>query len=417
MATPEGSHFLQGKRIIVAGAGMAGLSFAIALHKLWEASPTPPEVRVYDRDSKRIGADREGYSLSLNGLDADGGLVACRDLGLLDDMLAHAVVGSDSSASFRIWDAAWGELMRLSFKPGAGLPTTAIRITRAHIRHTLIAKLEQTTSVGWNTACTSAERLPDGRIRVTVSPADGESRTEDCDILVAADGAHSKIRASLRPDDVLAYAGAVQMGGVGRFPDGIPPPVARNWGMVVSGQGVGCFFSPVDKTGVVWGLSRLEPERMGRYDRTSAKEFDALKAEALSLGHMIGGPFPSIVAHTEQDSSFIFPARDKQPFAHEGPAFGNVIFVGDSNHAVSPFAGNGANLALKDGWDLASQLCAGASLDEAVAAYDKLALPRAVKTLKTSRGRIGLAHCTGLRYYAFRVMLWFGSWFMWLTGR
>ncbi|POR32967.1 Zeaxanthin epoxidase, chloroplastic [Tolypocladium paradoxum] len=117
------------------------------------------------------------------------------------------------------------------------------------------------------------------------------------------------------------------------------------------------------------------------------------------------------------DSSFIFPARDKQPFAHGDPTLKNVIFVGDSNHAVSPFAGNGANLALKDGWDLASQLCAGASLDEAVAAYDKLALPRAVKTIKTSHGRIGFAHYTGIRYYAFRIMLSFGSWFMWLTGR
>ncbi|ODQ70252.1 hypothetical protein LIPSTDRAFT_107393 [Lipomyces starkeyi NRRL Y-11557] len=49
---------------------------------------------------------------------------------------------------------------------------------------------------------------------------------------------------------------------------------------------------------------------------------------------------------------------DKEAFPHTG---GNqnhvsVVFIGDSNHAVSPSAGNGANMALKDGWSLQSNL-------------------------------------------------------------
>lgn len=352
-----------------------------------------------DRDGRRIWPDREGYSLSLNGLDANGGLVACRDLGLLDAMLRHA----------GIWDAGWAELMRISVRPHTGLPTAAIRIMRANLRDTLIAAAEETTPIEWGTTCTAAECLADGRIRVHLA-----ARSDKCDLLVAADGAHSKMRASFRPDDGLRYAGAVQMDGVGRFPAGIPPPVDVNWGMVVTGQGIGCFFSPVDETGVVWGLNRREPERTTRYDRKSRNDFEVLQREALDLGRDIGEPLATIVKATEQQSS-IMPARDKEPFAHDtGPR--NDVFVGDSNHVVSPFAGNGANLALNDGWDLASQLCAGSSFDEAIAAYDKLALPRAVKTLKTLHERIGFAHYTGVSYYI-RVKLWFGSWFLWLTGR
>ncbi|KAJ6440757.1 phenazine biosynthesis protein [Purpureocillium lavendulum] len=463
MAQQDRMHFLAGKKIVVAGCGMAGLSFAIALRKLWDpdhaAQPQPaPELVLLDRDGRRIGPAREGYSLSLNGFDADGGLVACRDLGLLDEVLARAVLtgghGADDGAdgggaSFRIWEGGtWRELLRVSMAAHAGLPTSVVRITRRHLRDVLIAKAEETDAIGWHQTCTAAERLPDGRIRVHISPSspyggggsgdnDGDEepgRTEDCDLLIAADGAHSKIRASLLPASVLRYAGAVQLGGVGRFPAGLPDPIARNWGMALTGEGVACFFSPVDGTGVVWALSRLEPEGTRRpevpYDRASAEAFAALQDEALALGRGIGGPFASVVRATEQDSSFVLPARDLEPFAHNfddndgdggggtaGPLPRGVVFLGDSNHAVSPFAGNGANMALKDGWDLASRLCAGSSLDGAVAAYDALALPRARKTLKTSHERIAMGHCTGWRYWAFRVMLWLGSWFMWLAGR
>ncbi|GJN73357.1 hypothetical protein PLIIFM63780_007421 [Purpureocillium lilacinum] len=431
---PPHMHFLAGKKIVVAGCGMAGLSFAIALRRLWDGDPASallpaPELLLLDRDGRRIGPAREGYSLSLNGVDADGGLVACRDLGLLDEMLARAVTGVDADgegAGFRIWEAAaWRELLRVNAAPYGGLPTSGIRITRRHVRDVLIERVEQTDTIHWHRTCTAAERLPNGMIRVHVSPSsgdsDGEAATiEDCHLLIAADGAHSKIRASFRPGDSLRYAGAVQLGGVGRFPKGLPPPLTRNWGMVLTGEGAACFFSPVDSTGVVWALSQLEPEdaRPTPYDRMSATAFAALKDEALTTGRAISEPFASIVRATEQDTSFVLPARDLEPFGHAGDAsLRGVVFLGDSNHAVSPFAGNGANMALKDGWDLASRLCAAGSLDEAVAAYDALALPRARQTLKTSHDRIAMGHWTGVRYWGFRVALWFGSWFMWLAGR
>ncbi|UNI16113.1 hypothetical protein JDV02_002582 [Purpureocillium takamizusanense] len=440
---PPPPHFLAGKKIIVAGCGMAGLSFAIALRRLWDSAPpsagSAPELLLLDRDGRRIGPAREGYSLSLHGADADGGLIACRDLGLLDEMLARAVAGDgaagDGAGGFRIWDAsAWRELLRVNAAPHAGLPTAVIRITRRDVRDVLIEGVERTDAIRWHRTCTAAERLPNGMIRVHISPSpsagagDGHPEpptTEDCHLLIAADGAHSKLRASLRPgrDALLRYAGAVQLGGVGRFPGGLPPPLDRDWGMVLTGEGAACFFSPVDKTGVVWALSRLEPEsaRPVAYDRTSATAFAALKDEALALGRSIAEPFPSVVRATEQDTSFVLPARDLEPFGHidaDGSLpLPGVVFLGDSNHAVSPFAGNGANLALKDGWDLASRLCAAGSLDEAVTAYDALALPRARRTLKTSRDRIAMGHWTGWRYWRFRIVLWFGTWFMWLAGR
>jgi 2-polyprenyl-6-methoxyphenol hydroxylase-like FAD-dependent oxidoreductase len=43
---------------------------------------------------------------------------------------------------------------------------------------------------------------------------------------------------------------------------------------------------------------------------------------------------------------------------------------------MSPFAGNGANMALMDGWELANELCKSNSLLAAVTAYDLFSLPR-----------------------------------------
>lgn len=406
-------HFLSGKKVIVAGSGIAGMCFVSALHKQWDPAIPPPEIVVYDRDPKEIDQTREGYSLSLNGRSANDGLVAFRDLGLLDQVLEHSLTGPDSVRSFRLWDANFSSLLELSFQPYDGLPTAGIRIQRKALRKVLRDDVERLgVTMRWETACTSAERLENGRIRVTLQSPSSED-TDACDLLVAADGAHSKIRAALRPDDILSYAGAVQMGGVAKFHNGIPSPVDKSWGMVITGQGVGLFASIVDDTSVVWALSRNEAEAR---PKAAPDEGPELLNEASEIGSMIKGPFPELLDATDPSTVFTLASWDKEPFRHDD-ALRGVVFIGDSNHAVSPFAGNGANLALKDGWDLAAQLCHGRSLDDAVSAYDELAVPRAVKTLKTSHQRIGMAHCSGLWFMLFRFSFGVGRWFMWLAGR
>ncbi|KPM36883.1 hypothetical protein AK830_g9707 [Neonectria ditissima] len=253
-------HFLEGKKIIIAGSGIAGLAFVVALRKQWNPSLTFPEIVIYDRDSRDLSLKREGYSLSLNGMDKDSGLVAVRDLGLLDEILKHAVTGPNSVRSFRMWDRDWNSLLEMSFKPYDGLPTAGIRVARKDLHNVLTAVGESANDIIWGTTCASAERLDSGRIRVQLSRSDDSEGpgTDECDLLIAADGAHSKIRASFRPDDGLIYRGVVQLGGIAKFPNGVPKPVDESWGIAVSGQGVSCFMSLVDKTSVVWALSREE---------------------------------------------------------------------------------------------------------------------------------------------------------------
>jgi 2-polyprenyl-6-methoxyphenol hydroxylase-like FAD-dependent oxidoreductase len=107
----------------------------------------------------------------------------------------------------------------------------------------------------------------------------------------------------------------------------------------------------------------------------------------------------------------VFNAKDKQAFAHNASTIGafapHVVFLGDANHAVTPFAGNGANMALCDGWDLAEQLLKSASVEEAVKMYDDIVVPRANKVVKQSHIAIAIGHSQGWRLYLAMIFLRF----------
>ena len=137
-----------------------------------------------------------------------------------------------------------------------------------------------------------------------------------------------------------------------------------------------------------------------RKARTVAKKFDPKVIE--------------IVQGTDRTTLMHFGAHDRPPVADEPGKDWNVVWLGDgkrtcdcsttqsskadfctANHAVSPYAGDGANMAIMNGWDLAESLSHAASLDAALAAYDKNSVPRAKDTLTASTWAIDVAHATG----------------------
>ncbi|PTB37672.1 uncharacterized protein TrAFT101_005448 [Trichoderma asperellum] len=418
-AKSHSSHFLENKTIVIAGAGLAGSAFVVGLQKLWNPKLNPPTIIIYERDAPEIAAQRETYTLSLTGFDDSGGLVALKNLGLLDHALKHAISGLEGAGAFKIWDSSWNEQVAFRRKPVAGIPSTSVRIARKDIRQVLhnTFDLGDQCAIYWESKCVSATQLPDGRIRVrVVRGEDAQEIEQECDLLIAADGANSKLRQSLRPFDTLCHGGAVLRGGVARFEDALPQPPGEDWGFVVSRTGVSAFFSPVDKHRIFWAVGQNE-HQMCNLDRSSPTQLQAVIEQSLDLGSHIAEPFRSIVRRTDPETVLLLNSRDKLPFAHYNISEAPVVFLGDSNHALSAFAGIGGNLALVDGWDLANQICKHNSLQDAVQAYDSLSVPRATRDVKRSRRLVKSAHDTGWRYCLFWCMLFVGKFVRWTLNK
>ncbi|KAM3548930.1 hypothetical protein ARSEF4850_009134 [Beauveria asiatica] len=217
-----------------------------------------------------------------------------------------------------------------------------------------------------------------------------------CDLVVVADGANSKIRANLRPTDQLEYTGAVMRTGVSRFPGPLPNKIGRSWGFVLSGTGTSCFVSPVGEKDLHWAVGHLEDKTSG--DIADIDDATQTSQEAAELSSKIGEPFKTILSLTDPATTVMrMNAHDKLPFRHLDSESMPVILIGDCNHALSPFAGHGANLGLNDAWDLAEQLVKGKVLAKAIEADDDISFPRANKIVTHARKMSRAGHSTGLR--------------------
>jgi 2-polyprenyl-6-methoxyphenol hydroxylase-like FAD-dependent oxidoreductase len=406
---PTQSHLATTSSILVAGAGISGLSFAISLLQYYPVdAAAKPHITILERDSHASRLGREGYTLTLRTDSRSGGVQVLDRLGLYEGIKAASVsggAGEGREGTMFIWDRHWKELMSVrseGVKVG-GKELKAMRIRRNALQRVLAEEAERRgAAIRWGVEVVDVV-VEKERVMVTLS--DGSSET--CDLLVAADGSKSKIRGKLRPEDKLDFAGVVCISGTARYESQelVPKPLDRDWGLVLGGGGTGLFLAPVDERSALWSLSYYakEPRQQMRHPIPD-EQVKALLSEGRTLGKVFGSKLNDLVDNTDPSTLMVFNAMDRPPFQHTPGKDGPIIWIGDSNHAVSPFAGNGANMALVDGWDLATCLVQGQSLEEVIAAYDKLFVPRSKATLKMSRWSIDIAHSTGLKLWLYTLL-------------
>ncbi|ATY64401.1 monooxygenase, putative [Cordyceps militaris] len=411
---PDATPFLSGRKVVVCGAGLAGLTFVLSLLQTWDAAVPAPEVLLVDADGRDESLARGRYDLQLNADTEDSALVGLRDLGLLDDVLAQAVTRNNPDATMHVWDKAWKSLVTIKPKLVEGFATGGVRIPRSALLALLVAAVEARTKISWGTAVQDATRLPDGTLRVSLldKTAGGAASQVLCDLLVAADGDESTLRRIFRPDDVTKLTGHVAMGGQVDFGDraSAPAPLTRDFGIVVGGDGVASALVQLNNNGkLLWSVFKEEKTPRAAYDNTDAAAFAALLDEARATSKSIAEPLPSLIRQTRQDTSFARPVRERDAFAHDAPALRGVIFLGDANRHVSVYMNNGGALAIRDGIGLAQELKAHASLEAATAAYDKAALARSTKAIKAGRQTMTTAHLSGWKWSVAKTALSAGS--------
>ncbi|MGW3084836.1 FAD-dependent oxidoreductase [Streptomyces sp. NPDC001110] len=365
MTTPKQHH-----PVTVVGAGLGGLVLARVLHR------HGIEAAVLDLEAGR-DARTQGGMLDIH---EETGQAALRAAGLYDGFRARVHPGGEA---LRVLDKQARVLLEQKDDGDGGRP----EIDRGDLRDLLLDSLPEGT-VRWGSKVTGAEPLGGGRHRVTL--ADGSTFTTG--LLVGADGAWSRIRPLLseaRP----AYTGISFVELDLLDADARHPECAE----LIGG---GMFFALGDHKGFlahretdgslhVYTALRAEEDWLSTVDFTDAEGSRAALLErfaswAPALRKLI----------TEADGPLTPRLIHALPVSHRWRRVPGVTLLGDAAHLMSPFAGEGANLAMIDGAELGQALAAHpGDTEAALAAYEAALFPRSERTaLETARGQETLFH-------------------------
>jgi 2-polyprenyl-6-methoxyphenol hydroxylase-like FAD-dependent oxidoreductase len=183
-------------KVAIIGGGLGGLCLAQGLHK------AGIEVAVYERDASR-SARAQGYRIHIS----PQGSAALHDClpGPLWEIF-NATVG-DLSQGFSVLTEHQEKLLRLDMGQTVADPVWRHRsVSRITLRHILLAGLDPVVHFGKKFA------------RYEIGPADVVAHFEggdsvEADLLVGADGVHSRVRGQFLPEAEPIDTGMVGIGG------------------------------------------------------------------------------------------------------------------------------------------------------------------------------------------------------------
>jgi 2-polyprenyl-6-methoxyphenol hydroxylase-like FAD-dependent oxidoreductase len=227
--------------------------------------------------------------------------------------------------------------------------------------------------------------------------------------VIGADGVGSAVRGQLLPHATVRDVGLRCI--YGRMPidagtDGlVPEDFHRGFCWVADDDGYGAGFAPVRFRSRPPGASDYlmttlvaTSQRLGLTDEElfglSPVELWQIAVRATESWHPV---LRRLLAHADPDTFFpiVIRAGERLDAWPSGP----VTLLGDAIHTMPPTGGVGANTALQDAATLSGALLAaargGTSLTEAVAAYERVMLPRGFDTIENSlrmAGQMFAAH-------------------------
>ncbi|HWX45917.1 MAG TPA: FAD-dependent monooxygenase [Solirubrobacteraceae bacterium] len=350
-----------GNRVLIIGAGPAGLTAAIALTRIGI------EVRVFERAAE-LGKAGAGLGVQSNALRA------LQKLGIGDRIEA---AGTELRAQeFR---NIRGELL-FTFPQGEvadeyGTPT--ISLLRADVQWALIDAVKPGV-LQLDSECVAIEQDAQG---VTATFADGH--TERGALLIGADGGRSVARKHVygAADTPPRYSGFTSWRAVVEMsPDTLPPDTSRTF----LGAGRQFVMFPVGSNRIYWGLLKREPQG-GTSPESGLHE--------LLTGYL--HDFPEVtrrlVTATEEARVIRADICDRDP--ERTWIKGRVVLIGDAAHMTTPFIGQGAGISMEDAVVLAKELALTDGLRDqrmlagALESFQRARMPRCAKIVLTSRRR------------------------------
>jgi salicylate hydroxylase len=341
--------------VVIIGGGLGGLCLAQGLKQAGISAA------VYERD--RSPTDRlKGYWIELN---ADGyrALRECLTRDLFEAL----------AATCRVIPAGLGplnydlrEMKLIGRRPAAGAPAQAGGwVNRITLRAALLTGLDEV--VHFSKQFTRYAEMPGAQI--VAHFADG-SRTE-ADVLVAADGGNSRVRRQFLPHAQRIETGIVVIGATTPLTHEIarllPARLLDHPAAIIAPDGqhmfVGVWNATSDEMGFARGsaASGAASSVMWRFSAPrTAYDFNQdpslmsgadLKRTVLTMIRFWHPNLQALVKGIDPAAMSVLPILTSVPI--EPWQTGRITLVGDAIHSMTPYLGNGANMALRD----ASLLC------------------------------------------------------------
>ncbi|WP_382464816.1 FAD-dependent oxidoreductase [Streptomyces noursei] len=353
--------------LAILGGGLGGLTLARVLHV------HGIEATVFELEDSPT-ARTQGGMLDIH---QDSGQLALRAAGLYEDFRGLIHPGGEA---LRILDPQ-GRVRRAEEDDGTG---TRPEVDRGQLRDLLLGSLPEGT-VRWGKKATRTRALADGRYEVAF--ADGSALTTD--LLVGADGAWSRVR-PLLSDAVPAYTGISFVESDLRDAEARHPDSAALIGdgfFMCLGDEKG-FLAHREGDGSLHVYTALKADEdwldtLDRADPATAKKTVLARFEEFDEG------LRRLIA--DADGPLVPRRIHALPVGHRWPRTPGVTLLGDAAHLMSPFAGEGANLAMLDGAELGRALAAHpGDREAALTAYEEALFPRSTASATASDASLRL---------------------------
>ena len=318
--------------VLIVGAGIAGLSLAIALSK------SDCHVVVID------GADRPkpvNAGVALNDWDLRVSALTPTSIRFLESLGVWQRIPSERTAPYQamcVWDA--DGTGRITFNAeDVAAPCLGHIVENRQTVQALLECAEACSGVElrWQRALESLSRKPDGW---SIDCA-GDQRLS-AQLVVAADGARSKVRQlTAQPTRDWDYHQSAIVGTVALS----SPHQATCWQAFLSTGPLALLPLPdPSKVALVWSLDVQEHAGVAALSDTAFIE---------ALNQALGPLAP----HAEAVGTRVsFPLKQSHAIDYVDDA---LVLVADAAHSIHPLAGQGINLGLSDVRILAQELLAG----------------------------------------------------------